>query len=148
MKNIIIAIDFSESTRRIVDAAIEVAKAFSAHLYIIHVAAPNPDFVGYESDPQSERDAVAAHYHQEHRELGAFSAEARQQGIAATALLVQGPTVEKLVQERERLQADLMVVGSHGRGAILQLVIGSTSEGLIRKAGCPVMIIPCSVTGR
>jgi len=147
MKNVILAIDFSESTRRILEAAIEVAKAFSAHLYIIHVAAPNPDFVGYEEGPQSERDAVAAHYHQEHRELGGFAAEARQQGVASTALLVQGPTVEKLILERERLQADLVVVGSHGRSAILQLVVGSTSEGLIRKAGCPVMIIPCSLKG-
>ena len=60
MKNIILAIDFSESTQRILDNAIEVAKAFSAHLYIIHVAAPNPDFVGYEVRPKCERDAVAA----------------------------------------------------------------------------------------
>ncbi|MFC1773985.1 universal stress protein [Pseudomonadota bacterium] len=147
MKNIILAIDFSESTQRILDNAIEVAKAFSAHLYIIHVAAPNPDFVGYEAGPQSERDAVAAHYHKEHRELDGFADKARQQGIDATALLVQGSTVEMLVLERERLQADLMVVGSHGRSAMFQLVVGSTSEGLIRKAGGPVMIIPCSVSG-
>ena len=147
MKNIILAIDFSESTQRILDNAIEVAKAFSAHLYIIHVAAPNPDFVGYEVGPKCERDAVAAHYHKEHRELGGFADEAHQQGIAATALLVQGSTVEKLILECERLQADLMVVGSHGRSAMFQLVVGSTSEGLIRKAGCPVMIIPCNMSG-
>lgn len=148
MNNIILAIDFSESTQRILDYAIDVAKAFSAHLYIIHVAAPNPDFVGYEAGPQNERDFVAAHYHKEHRELGRFSDEARQQGINATALLVQGPTVEKLIHERERLQADLMVAGSHGRSAMFQLVVGSTCEGLIRKAGCPVMIVPCNESGR
>ena len=147
MKNIILAIDFSESTQRILDKAIEVAKAFSAHLYIIHVAAPNPDFVGYEASPQWERDSVAAHFHKEHRELGEFSDKARQQGIDATALLVQGSTIEKLILERERLQADLMVVGSHGRNAMFQFVVGSTSEGLIRKAGCPVLIIPFNESG-
>ena len=146
MKNIIVAIDFMKSTPCVLDAAIGVAKAFSAHLYLIHVAAPDPDFDDYERSPQYERNFIAEQYHKEHRELGGLAAEARQQGIAATALLVQGSAVEKLIQERERLQADLMVVGSHGRSAMLQLMVGSTSEGLIRKARCPIMIIPHNAT--
>jgi nucleotide-binding universal stress UspA family protein len=148
MKNILLAVDFSESTHCVLDAAIEVAKAFSAHLYIIHVAAPNPDFVGYEIDTQVQRDAIAKHYRKEHQELGDFATKARQQGVAATALLVQGPTVEKLIQERVRLQADLIVVGSHGRNAALQFLVGSTSEGLIRKAHCSIMVIPNNVECR
>lgn len=147
MKKIILAVDFSETTQRILDTAIDIARDLSAHLYLIHVAAPDPDFVGYEADPQSTRDAVAEHYHQEHVELARLAAVARQHDIAATPLLIQGPTVEKLVLERERLQADLIVAGSHGRNALLQFVLGSTSEGLIRKAGCPVLIIPHGMAG-
>jgi nucleotide-binding universal stress UspA family protein len=147
MKNIILATDFSESTRGILDVAIEAARVYSAHLYLIHVAAPDPDFVGYEAGPQSVRDAIAEHYHQEHRELADLAGEARQRDIDATALLIQGPTVEMLILERKRLQAELIVAGSHGRSAITQLVLGSTSEGLIRKAGCPIMIVPYGVTG-
>jgi nucleotide-binding universal stress UspA family protein len=145
MKNILLAVDFSESTEHLLHAAIEVTKAFSAHLFIIHVAAPDPYFVGYEVETQVRRDAIAKHYRQEHQELGDLAAKARQQGVAATALLVQGPTVEKLIQERVRLHADLVVVGSHGRSAAIQLLVGSTSEGLIRNVHCPVMVIPCNV---
>lgn len=147
MKKIILAVDFSDATRRMLDIAIEIAKDSSEHLYLIHVAAPDPDFVGYEAGPQGERDAVAKHYNQEHQELAGLATIARQHDIAATALLIQGPTVEKLVLERGRLQADLVVAGSHGRSALLQFVLGSTSEGLVRKAGCPVLIIPYHMAG-
>ena len=40
-------------------------------------------------------------------------------------------------------EADMIVMGSHGRGAVRQLLIGSVSEGVLRAAECPVLIVPC-----
>jgi nucleotide-binding universal stress UspA family protein len=62
--------------------------------------------------------------------------------LDATALLVQGPTVETILEEATRLNADLIILGSHGRGAAIQLLVGSVSGGVLQKSKCPVLIVP------
>ena len=57
-----------------------------------------------------------------------------------TALLIQGTTVEKILQERDRLQADLIVLGSHGRHG-LALLLGSTANGVLHHAKCDVLAV-------
>jgi nucleotide-binding universal stress UspA family protein len=47
-----------------------------------------------------------------------------------------------LLHQAERLKADLLIVGSHGRGAMLHLLLGSVSEQVLKKATCPVLVVP------
>jgi nucleotide-binding universal stress UspA family protein len=139
---ILVAIDLSESTDKIINKARELAMPHAAQVWLLHVAAPEPDFVGLSVGPQSERDALAEKFHREHSELQALADQLREQGLDTTALLVQGPTIETLLHEITTLSADLVVVGSHGKGAMHQLLVGSVSEGVLRKAGCPILVIP------
>ena len=145
MQNIIVPIDFSALTESVLDIARTLAECFSARLWLIHVASPDPDFVGYDAGPQSVRDQLAGHLREEHQRLQAIASELREAGIDATALLVQGPTAEKILAEAEDHQADLIVMGSHGHGAMHRALMGSVSERVLRKAGCPVTIIPHQV---
>jgi nucleotide-binding universal stress UspA family protein len=59
-----------------------------------------------------------------------------------TALLVQGVTADTILEEAAKLAADIIVVGSRGKGALQQLVVGSVSEGVLRKSQCPVLVVP------
>ena len=142
MKNIVVPVDFSAGTQRIVRRAIEQARAFHAKLWLIHVAAPEPDFVPYASDPPPLRDQVAKSLREEHRLLQALAETIEAEGVEVTALMVQGPTVEKILQEAQKLEADLIVVGSHGHGMLHRALLGSVSAGLIRHADVPVLIVP------
>ncbi len=142
MKLIVTAIDFSEVSNDIIELTAELAAALAAEVLLIHVAAPNPDFVGYEAGPQSERDARARELRGEHEELHRLAEQLHGKGLRATPLLIQGPTVEKIVDEIRRVEADLAVVGSHGRGALYRALLGSVSQGLIRAAPCPVVVVP------
>ena len=63
----------------------------------------------------------------------------RVRGLTVTPVLVEGPTVDRLLDEVRRTQPDLLVVGSHGRGALALAVLGSVSAGLLRHAPCPVL---------
>ena len=65
--NILVCIDFSDSTEKIVSTSEKLAKDVSAKLWILHVAEPEPDFVGYEVGPQYIRDSLAEQFHQEHQ---------------------------------------------------------------------------------
>lgn len=59
MKNILVTIDFNENENLLLDKAYQMAKAFGAKLWLMHIAAPDPDFVGYDVGPQYIRDARA-----------------------------------------------------------------------------------------
>jgi nucleotide-binding universal stress UspA family protein len=142
MQQILAAIDFSEVSSRVLEQAARLAEAFSAELSLVHVAAPDPEFVGYDAGPESVRGQRAAELRSEHRELQGMAESLRERGLRARALLIQGPTVEKIVEEIGRLEADVAVLGSHGHGALRRALLGSVSEGVIRRAPCPVLVVP------
>ncbi len=139
---ILIAIDLSESSERVIGQMKEFAKALSAKIWLLHVAEPDPDFVGHDVDPKVMRDAIAKRFHKEHQELQRIAEELRATGLDCTALLVQGATAETILNEAEKLSVDMLVLGSHGKGAVARLLIGSTSEAVLHKSPVPVLIVP------
>ncbi len=145
MDNILAAIDFSDVTPVVIDLAAELARCFASKLWLIHIAAPDPDFVGYGTGPQCQRDWEAQTLRKEHRELQNQAQQLKQKGINATALLVRGATVETILREADKLNADMIVIGSHGHGAFYKTLVGSVSEGVIRKASCPISIVPAKI---
>lgn len=141
MQTILAAVDFSDVTDRVLDTTQQLAHALGADVFIVHVAPPEPSFVTYEPGPQSERDFRAKELRQEHRDVQALLERFGGQ-VKAEALMVQGPTVAKILEEAERLSADLIVVGSHGHGALYDLLVGSVAEGVMRKTTRPVVVVP------
>jgi len=142
MRTILVPIDFSDVTTRVVDTATNLAKAFSGKLCLLHIAAPDPAFVGWEPGPDIARHQRATDLRDEHRRTQELAEQLRSQGLDAQALLVQGPTVETILERAAKLGADLIVMGSHGHGALYRALLGSISEGVVRQANCPVLIIP------
>ena len=139
---LLVAVDLSPASDRVVQAASQVAGAMRAEVVVIHCAAPEPEFVGYDAGPEGMRDHIAAQTRQEHTAVQEIATRLRAAGINATALLVRGPTVETTLKEAERLDVDLVVVGSHGRGAVSRLLVGSYSEGILRNSPGPVLVVP------
>ena len=140
--DLLVAVDFSKSTEKIVIKAKDIARALSAKVWLLHVAEPDPEFVGLERGPRSVRDSLAQEFRNEHLQIQQVADRFRESGIEATALLVQGATSQAILEEASRLDADMIVVGSHGRGAMYQLLLGSVSEGVIQNADRPILVIP------
>ena len=93
-------------------------------------------------DPLAARESLAKKFRDEHRQIQELADRMRKAGIDTTALLVHGAIVEAILQEASDVEADLIVVGSHGRGAMYQLLVGSVSEGILHKSPLPVLVIP------
>lgn len=142
MKKIMVPVDFSGVTEAVVATATKLARAFSSEIVLLHVAKPEPEFITYEPGPPSVRQAVAHEISEEHHRLHELAKKLQDQDLRATPLLIQGYTVEKILLESERLGIDLLVMGSHGHGALHHLLLGSVSEGVLRKSKCPVLIVP------
>lgn len=142
VKNIIALIDFSQLTDKIVDKAGELAKLYGAKCWMIHVATPNPDFVGYEAGPQYIRDSRAEVLLDEHRVLHEFKVKLEEKGIAAEALLVQGQINATIDYEMAKLKADMVILGSHGHNRLYNLLVGSVCEHMLTHCTIPMVIIP------
>lgn len=139
---LLVAVDLSESTEMIVKKVEEITREFSAKVWILHNAEPAPDFVEFKVDPIAARESLAKKFHDEHRQIQEIAGRLRKTGLDVTALLVHGPTVETILKEASDLDVDVIVVGSHGRGAMHQLLVGSVSEGLLHKSRRPVLVVP------
>jgi nucleotide-binding universal stress UspA family protein len=142
LKRILVPIDFSGVTEAVITAAIEQATAFNAAVSLVHVAAPEPDFVGYKPGPDSVRRSVTKKVCDNRYLLYAQKSKLEKAGIEVRALMIQGPTVAKILQEATKWKADFIIIGSHGHGKLYDLLLGSTSEAVVKKAVCPVLIIP------
>ena len=145
---ILLALDFSSLTSALVAQVQGLAgdSAGSGHtveVFVLHVAAPDPDFVGYEAGPQSVRDQRANELREEHRELEALAERLSEHPrITAHPRLIQGPTAETLCAQAEEHQTDWIVMGSRGIGAVQELFLGSTSKEVLQNSPCPVLIVP------
>jgi nucleotide-binding universal stress UspA family protein len=140
--SILVAVDLSPASEKVVKAAGRIAKLTGAAVYILHAAEPEPDFVGYDASPEVVRTQVAQEFRREHRSVQALAEKLRNDDIDATALLVRGPTVETTLKEADNLEAELIVVGTHGHGAVYDVLVGSYSAGIIRKSTLPVLVVP------
>ena len=136
------AVDLSESTQTIVEKVEEINKEYPSKVWILHNAEPEPDFVEFKVDPLAARETLAKKFHNEHRQIQEIANRLRKAGLDATALLVYGATVEAILKEASDLDVDMIVVGTHGRGAMYQLLMGSVSEGILHKSPYPVLVIP------
>lgn len=139
---ILVCVDFSETTEKIILAAEKLAQQLSAKAWILHVVAPEPDFVGFDVGPKSVRDYNSKDMRSEHRQIQKLADRMRLLKIDTTALLVQGATVETILKQASKLGADMILLGSHGRSSMRDLLIGSVSKGVLRNTDLPLVIIP------
>ena len=139
---ILVAVDLSDSTQTIVDKVESITEDHSARLWILHNAEPPTDTLEFKVDPIAAREALAKKFHKEHREIQAIADRLRRDGLEATALLVHGPTVEIIIQEAKDLEVDMIAVGTHGRGGMFDLLMGSVTKAILRKSPFPILVIP------
>jgi nucleotide-binding universal stress UspA family protein len=141
--NILVALDFSRFTDPILQTVHQIAAgAPDSKIWLLHVAEPDPSFVGYDAGPAVVRDQIAAEYRQEHQRLQSCAEQLRAGGQDVSALLIQGAIADTILAEASRLDAQLIVMGSHGYGTIADLIAGGVSKAVLRKAVCPVLVIP------
>lgn len=141
-KHILLPTDGSESSARAVDMGAELAKALGAEVTLMTAVERNPigmvgDVYRAEDNPmhQAARDA-AAHW------LAAAQDIAAKYGIKAHHMVMQDRTVHQSILEAAKASgADLIVMGTHGAGAIERLLIGSQTQRVLAHTNIPVLVL-------
>jgi len=148
LKHILVPTDFSETSEAAAKYGVALARAFNATLHLLHVE-PRRDLQiiverelvveKYLSDPTATSPQNAA------RELlGKILTEQEEKELRAEYVLrasgLGGPYVEIVRYAKERT-IDLIVMGTHGRGFVAHMLMGSVAEKVVRKAPCPVLTV-------
>ena len=139
---LLVPLDLSSATDRVLAATRAVARDSKAEVWLLHVGEPDPAFVGYETGSEAVRDVIAQEYRGEHRKLQEHADKLRADGITATALTIRGPTAATILNEASRLGVELIVMATHGRGAVFDLLVGSVSHAVLRDSRVPVLLVP------
>jgi len=142
---ILVPIDFSEHSKRTIAYARKSASRHKSTIYLLHVF-QMPDYVVTPyarrrqncAEVQSQVDIAE----QEARvTLQEFAEELSKKGISVQPYLRVGYPFDEIVLMANHFDVDLIIIGSHGRGAISRLLLGSTAERVVEHAHCPVLVV-------
>lgn len=136
-KRIIVAVDGSEHSPKTVEYAKSMALAFDAALWLVHAFPRTSDLLGYE-----EYEKLVAR----RENAGQDILDAARQVFDDTNLdiqeeLLEEPAAEAILSVAEARNADLIIMGTRGLGALQGLVFGSVSNKVAQYATCPVMLV-------
>ena len=143
LKKILVATDFSEPSEAALAYGRELARTFGAQLTVLHVAenvaarAYGADgFVFVEPDLQHDLDARAR------KQVEALISGEDRDTVGAQAIVItSNVTAGTIVEYAKTESVDLIVIGTHGRGAVAHLLMGSVAERVVRTAPCPVLTV-------
>lgn len=146
-KKILVPIDGSPTAAKGLDEAIKVAQLAGASLRLIHVI----ELINFTTciEPvgiyASEAIAVMTKAGAEILERGKFHAAAK--GIGAETVLLDNLSLrvsEQVIDQAKVWNADLIVIGTHGRRGVGRLMLGSDAEEIVRRAPVPVLLVRAS----
>ena len=142
MTTIVAAVDLSDQSTPVVEKAVALARKLGASLQILHVVAPEPDFVGYADFAYPGRDERADELHREKTALRQFVDGIEGDGISVRGFMKEAPTVEGIVEFADHHRAEILVIGTHSKGLLRRLFVGSTAHGVISRSEIPVLVVP------
>ena len=162
MKRILVPIDFSDVTPRVIGVAQQLAKALDAEIHLIHVrelsATAAPGALGYGLagmpelapisgvpvpmfDPMPQTMPVDE---SQKSKLAQWQKEIAQGGLKVTLHEPTGTVAEEILLQADSLSADLIVMGTHGHGAMYNLLVGGVTKGVLKHSTHPVLLVPAA----
>ncbi|OUS29879.1 hypothetical protein A9Q98_05695 [Thalassotalea sp. 42_200_T64] len=140
MQKILVPIDFSHGIEQIIHKSMQMAKAFSGAIYLVHVEQPIKDSSGRDhGDPVAE---MANDYPDQTATLNALAQRIRNDGIETHAIFIEGVPSLTILDVAQKVSAELIVMGTHGHGVITSFLLGGVSQAIIKKSACPVLLVP------
>lgn len=137
LKRILVPIDFSETSEAALKYGIALARAFGAHLYLLHV----PEHPGEAAEAEYPIGLFETMQNAAHDRLGHLLTDAETRELRPDSTMRMGVPCDEIVRFAQERNIDLIVMGTHGRTGIARVVIGSVAEKVVRKAPCPVLTV-------
>jgi nucleotide-binding universal stress UspA family protein len=142
MKTLLVSVDFSAATRAVIDTALELAAPAGAKLILHHTLVPALVTTEYGLGVEMLREAELMSEKAARHQLEHLEDELTARGADAATVLTHGSAAPCILEAAKKHRADLIVLGSHGHTAFYDLIVGSTTHAVLKKAACPVLVVP------
>lgn len=137
IRRVLLGTDLGHTSELATDRAFDLALRHGADLLVVSVIDPN--------EPSQQHGRVSTRWDQvrdgRHEAAQELVARGKAIGVTVSFLVWTGHPGESIVSAAEAESVDLVVVGTHGRGTIGRLLLGSVSEYVVRNAPCPVLVV-------
>lgn len=141
MMKILAAVDRSEFADAVLDITRRIAAPGGSKVLLLHVAPRKPDILGHQVYRKVVKDPVPEDLRDRRELLDRMAALLADSGIDHDTLMVRGEPVGSILEEAGRWGADLIILGSHGRGMLYRKLLGSVSEGVLREGEHSVLVV-------
>ncbi|GAB4215542.1 MAG: universal stress protein [Rhodoferax sp.] len=140
-KHILVPVDGSSTAQAAVDKAVGLAKAFGSRVTVIYVIDPYP-FTGIGTDfAYGQAEYLSAATAEAHRAVHLAKDVLLQADVQVDSSVIEAHTVWRgIVDAAVSLQADLIIMGSHGRNGLEKLVLGSVAHAVLSHTKLPVLV--------
>lgn len=141
--SILAAININDEYRPIIDQAVSLSKSLSKKLHLIYVESLDPSLVIDGGGPLIHLNSIIAQRMADNQEkLQELTDAIQKKGVKVDFSLEKGETALAIVQKAKSLKSTMIVMGSHGNTILMDLLTGSTHEGVLHRADCPVLVVP------
>ena len=149
IQTILVATDFSEASAQATAYAFSLARPLNAHLYLLYVV-PEDDVriitairAHLQSDVTPEA-LVETFYTEADTRLAALVEDAHATAVVHERLIVTGDPAAAIMSWAAAKQAQLIILGTHGRRGVTRFLMGSVAERVLREAPCAVLVVPAT----
>ncbi len=142
-ERILVPLDGSPLSESILPHVQSLAKALNAELVLLHVIVrPADEFVDPKKTPLSPKAGLEAETKREMtRYIKDLCTKLEKEGVRATYLLREGSVTERILEDADIMQVDLIAMSTHGRSGVRRLLMGSITEWMVKNSSVPVMVI-------
>lgn len=137
IRNILLATDFDAITQAALHYSLSIARRYGAKIYLMHVVRPEL----FQFGGADNRSALDDAWRDAQRHMTDLLIAGHLQGVEHQVLVEQGEVWPVLGRKISEISVDLLVVGTHGRGRLGKLLLGSVAEEIFRQATCPVLMV-------
>ncbi len=140
LKKILCAVDFSDHSPRVAEYAKTIAKCENAEILCLYIAPSLSEYLGFHVPPSSIEDFVGEIVTGADKTMNEFLEE-HFKDCNVQGKILTGYAAEEILNAAKEEQADMIVMGTHGRKGIDLILFGSVAEKVVKGASCPVLTV-------
>jgi len=144
MRTVLAAVDFSPVTPDVLTEAAALVQSTSGRVILMHVTEPTAMIIDLAIVSMSVARVDEVRVTQARDHLARLQRELTQQGVRADVRHAVGTPVIEITSAARELEADGIVLGAHGHSTFHDLFVGSTTAGVVKRARCPVVVVPAA----